>query len=196
MQRERYEEDENCSAFFFKNVRARGKKRVIQGLKKENGDSCEDREEIAEMTGLHCGKLFNAEDINIEKGDKFIRCLDKKIPLDIKQELDKDLKLEESYAALKTMKDNKVPGIDGLTKEFYISFWDLIGHHLLEIYNEMYACGKMNSSMREGIISLLYKKDDPTLLANYRPLTMLCVDYKILSKVLSKCPLSGSEERE
>lgn len=35
------------------------------------------------------------------------------------------------------MKNNKVPGIDGLSKEFYVTFWDLIGDHLLEVFNEM-----------------------------------------------------------
>lgn len=71
------------------------------------------------------------------------------------------------------------------SQELYMSFWDLVGHHLLEIYNEMYRCGKMNRSMRKGVVSLLYKKDYPMLLANYHPLTMLCVDYKILSKIIT-----------
>ncbi|CAB1347001.1 unnamed protein product [Coregonus sp. 'balchen'] len=39
--------------------------------------------------------------------------------------------------------------------------------------------------MAEGVLSLLYKKGDATDLGNWRPLTMLCVDYKLLAKVLA-----------
>ncbi|CDQ99049.1 unnamed protein product, partial [Oncorhynchus mykiss] len=36
-----------------------------------------------------------------------------------------------------------------------------------------------------GVLSLLYKKGEVTDLSNWRPLTMLCVDYKLLAKVLA-----------
>jgi hypothetical protein len=39
------------------------------------------------------------------------------------------------------------------------------------------SCGK-------ALISLLYKKDDPELLKNWRPISLLNVDYKIITKVL------------
>lgn len=185
LQKEKYEQDEKCSAYFFKKAQAQRKKQVIQGLKRENGDVCENNEEILEMARLHCSKLFERENSDIEKGNYFLDCIDKSVPLDLKEKLDEELKLEELYNALKSMKDKKVPGRDGLTKEFYIIFWPLIGHHLLEVFNEIFDCEKMSKSMREGVVSLLYKKDDPMLLANYRPLTMLCVDYKILSKAIT-----------
>lgn len=58
----------------------------------------------------------------------------------------------------------------------------MIGLHFLEVVKEILAMGRMCQSMREGIISLLYKKDDPKDLSNYRPITMLCIDYKTISK--------------
>lgn len=83
------------------------------------------------------------------------------------------------------MKDNKVPGVDGLSKEFYIVFWDIIGCHLLEVFRGIFGLEHMGVLMCEGVISLLYKKGDPKTLANWRPLTMLCVDYKLLSKAVT-----------
>lgn len=82
-------------------------------------------------------------------------------------------------------KANRTPGIDGLTKEFYLAFWDMVGHHLLEVFNEIMEEDEMSESMKMGVVTMLYKKGNPSQLANYRPLTVLCVDYKILSKALA-----------
>ena len=42
----------------------------------------------------------------------------------------------------------------------------------------------LGATMKEGVISLLYKKGDRERLENYRPITLLCVDYKIVARVL------------
>ena len=46
------------------------------------------------------------------------------------------------------------------------------------------ADGIMPESLRQAMISLLYKKDDPELLKIWRPISLLNVDYKIITKVL------------
>lgn len=59
---------------------------------------------------------------------------------------------------------------------------------MLEGASDIYKFGKMSKSMQVGIITLLYllyKKGDPKLFNKYRPLTMLCVEYKILSKAIT-----------
>ena len=55
---------------------------------------------------------------------------------------------------------------------------------LTEVYNEAMEMGQMPRSMLEGEITLLYKKKDPRDVRNYRPITLLNLDYKILTKVL------------
>ena len=41
------------------------------------------------------------------------------------------VRTEEITEVLKSFKDNKVPGIDGLPAEFYKAFWHLLGELLL-----------------------------------------------------------------
>ncbi len=48
--------------------------------------------------------------------------------------------MEECKEALKTFKDNKSPGGDGLTKEFYKHFWQLLAPHLLNFFREIFSC--------------------------------------------------------
>lgn len=59
------------------------------------------------------------------------------LPLDKKGKLETDITKEELYIALNSMKNRKVPGIDRLRQEIYMTFWDLLRSHLGEIINEM-----------------------------------------------------------
>lgn len=59
------------------------------------------------------------------------------LPLDKKGKLETDITKEELYIALNSMKKRKVPGIDRLRQEIYMTFWDLLRSHLGEIINEM-----------------------------------------------------------
>ena len=83
------------------------------------------------------------------------------------------------------LKENKSPGLDGLTSEFYIAMWKKIGPLLVEVYNESYNDGLLSKSQRESVLSLLFKKGDSSDLTNYRPISLNNIDYKILSLCLS-----------
>ncbi len=68
--------------------------------------------------------------------------------------------------------------------EFYIHFWDLIKSPLFCMYKECIAQKEMTTSMKQGIISLIPKPEkDLLLIDNWRPITLLTIDYKILALV-------------
>eukprot|EP00057_Strongylocentrotus_purpuratus_P026288 XP_011680762.1 PREDICTED: uncharacterized protein LOC583642 [Strongylocentrotus purpuratus] len=84
------------------------------------------------------------------------------------------------------MKHNKSPGLDGLPVEFYIVFWKDISDMLIDSFNFSLQNGLMSSSQRNGVITLIPKKDrDASYLKNFRPISLLTVDYKILAKTLA-----------
>lgn len=92
---------------------------------------------------------------------------------------------EELSEALKAMECNKSPGCDGLTTNFYRDFWPILGEGLTRVYNYAFENGFLTVSQRRGMITLLFKKGDRTLLKNWRPVTLLNTDYKILTKALA-----------
>ena len=53
------------------------------------------------------------------------------------------------------------------------------------ILNYSYAHGSLSDTQRRGILRLLFKKDDPLELKNWRPISLLNTDYKICTKVLA-----------
>lgn len=55
------------------------------------------------------------------------------------------------------------------------------------MFNESLQTGILPPSLRQATISLILKKDkDPQSCSNYRPISLLCADVKLLAKVLAK----------
>ena len=97
-----------------------------------------------------------------------------------------EVTLEECYSALKIMAANKAPGSDGFTTEFYQHFWNLLGNYMVKIFNYAFQNGILSISQRQGVISLIpKKKKNLEFLKNWRPVSLLNVDYKILTKVIA-----------
>ena len=70
--------------------------------------------------------------------------------------------------------------------EFYFTFWPILGKTIVEAFNEGFETKMLSNSQRQGVITLIEKEGkDPLYMKNYRPITLLNVDYKILSKVLA-----------
>ena len=85
------------------------------------------------------------------------------------------------------MPNNKSPGNDGLTKEFYETFWEEIKISLCNSITRSCQNGELSTSQRPAVIKLIEKKDkDKKLIKNWRPLSLLNVDTKLISKVLAE----------
>jgi hypothetical protein len=84
------------------------------------------------------------------------------------------------------MKNEKSPGPDGLPVEFYKCFFHLFGNTFVDMINEIFESAvKLPQTMRLSFITLLCKRPEQAhLLTNWRPISLLNVDYKIISKVL------------
>ena len=103
-----------------------------------------------------------------------------------KYSLDKPISKQEIYDTLISIEHNKSPGLDGLPVEFYIVFWKDISDMLLDSFNFSLQNGLMSSSQRNGVITLIPKKDRDTSYINFfRPISLLTVDYKLLAKTLA-----------
>ncbi|KAJ4919191.1 hypothetical protein JOQ06_000140 [Pogonophryne albipinna] len=101
------------------------------------------------------------------------------------KELDGPLTEEELCAALKSMQGGKAPGIDGLPPEFYKTFWDFLKEDLMDLFNESLNDSFLPLSCRRAVLTLLQKKGDLQEIKNWRPVSLLCTDYKLLFRALS-----------
>ena len=87
---------------------------------------------------------------------------------------------------LKMMKNGKSHGSDGFTTEFYKFFWKDIGSLVCHSINFAYNSGRLSDFQRQGITTCIPKDGrDRRHLKNWRPITLLNVDYKIASSVIA-----------
>ena len=84
-----------------------------------------------------------------------------------------------------SLKLNRSPGLDGLPAEFYKQFWNVIGTLIVDAFDESFEDQQLSESQRIAVITLIFKKGDARLLANYRPISLTNTDYKILAFCLA-----------
>ena len=88
---------------------------------------------------------------------------------------------------MKSFEKNKTPGNDGLTNEFYLAFWDLVGECLVDALTFAQEQGPLSSSQKQAMITLLEKKDkDRRFIKNWRPISLINVDVKNASKAIAR----------
>ena len=94
------------------------------------------------------------------------------------------LTLEKCFAALSGMVRGKTPGTDGFPMEFYLRFWSSLGADLVRVLNVAYEAGQLSTSQRRGFI-IVCKKNDRLETKNWRPISLLNVDYKVATRAIS-----------
>ena len=97
-----------------------------------------------------------------------------------------EITLEEVKTAIKESATNKSPGLDGITAEFYQATVNDVAPELVEVFNDQLGRLSLVASNKHGATRLVSKVKGIPLVSELRPLTLLNVDYKILTKILAK----------
>lgn len=192
-----FELGEKPTKFFFNLEENNYEKKLIREVELENGEIISDPVQVnkeirnfyqtmytSKINGNNCTSAYEHN----QKIDGFTEGLNiPQLNVEEQESLEKDLTIEELKDALASFADKKSPGEGGFTKEFYQTFFDLIGKDLLNSYNDSFHKGSLSITQKRGSITLIPKGDvNLTNLKNWRPISLLNVDYKLLSKVLAK----------
>ena len=179
------EEGEKSTRYFYSLENNRKAKQTIKLLTKNNLDTITETQDIITETHSFYTELYTAQKTESTKLTDFLNITTPILTQHDCNICEGHITENELRTALQTMENNKSPGLDGLSTNFYKHFWPILGHELTHIYNYAFDHEQLPLTQRRGVISLLFKKGDRTQLQNWRPITLLNTDYKILSKVLA-----------
>ena len=179
------EEGERPSRYFFNLQKIKAQRSHISSVYNLNGTEVSSQEEIEKAHVDFYSRLFSEELIDAALQDDLLSSLSRQLSSDQASSCEGQMTCDEMTLALRSMNANKAPGPDGLSVEFYAKFWDRLGPYLCRVLNACYRAGEMCESMKTSNTRVIFKKGDRKNLKNWRPISLLNVDYKICSKVLS-----------
>ena len=124
---------------------------------------------------------------NLDEMDKF---LEKHNLLRLNQEeiesMNRPITSTEIETVIKNLPTNKRPGPESFRGEFYQTFREELTPILLKLFQNTAERGTLPNSFYKATITLIPKPDkDGTEKENYRPISLMNMDAKILNKILS-----------
>ena len=176
---------------YFANLEKRNSvNKSIIHLQNSKGESLRNQDQIVEETLSFYRNLYESKDdkLNLEEFDQHLFRSDFPNLTEVKlRALEGRLSVGELLAALKKIPNNKSPGSDGFTAEFWKFFFNDMEIFLLRSLNYAYENGELSITQRLGIITLLPKGDKPKqFLKNWRPITLLNITYKLASACIAE----------
>ena len=149
---------EKASKFFCNLEKHNYTKKTIKRLKHHDGNNIYNQKSILTEIKYFYEKLFAEEKSENKKLDLETLMKNYNLPRLNKnnaKNLEGKLTLTEISKALKHMKNEKSPGIDGFSAEFYKIFWNNLKHIVLHALNKSYEKGILSTTLRHGLITCL-----------------------------------------
>ena len=164
--------------------------KFIPFIEKEDGSRIFDQKKILEEAKSYYEKLYSEQehitDENSELTFDLQNCDITKLNETQKNMIEGLLQYNEVAQTLKNMNNDKSPGIDGFSTNFYKVFWGKIGHFVVRALNYAFIENSFSHNINLGTIVCIPKETKPRqFLKNLRPITLLNVLYKLASSSIA-----------
>ena len=172
------------TAYFHAATRARRAINNVSVIEDEQGNEFHDDDQIASTIASYYQTIFTAgtpsDNLVVEEG------LTPKVTALMNSRLTAEPSLQEITEAVFSINPDKAPGPDGFSAGFYQSFWDIIGLDVSLDIKRFFESSFLPRQLNETHICLIPKITSPRRVADYRPIALCTVHYKIIAKVLTK----------
>ena len=161
----------------------RKKKNSIDGLHDENGVWQTDMGKVTAIAEGYYVDLFKAQ--NHTNMERVLDAVDRVVTDEMVQSLTQPYSKEDVRRALFSMHPSKSPRLDGMSPFFFQNFWHIVGSDVTLAVLSVLHFGIYLKKMNYAYIVLIPKKNDPKNITDFRPISLVNVVSRIISKVLA-----------
>jgi hypothetical protein len=169
--------------FFHQSASQRRRRNLITELHDNQGVTHTGDEAIGRLFEEYFDSLFKTS--NPVDFNSVLEGISPVVTVDMNTRLSQPFQRQEVDHAIKQMGPLKAPGPDGMSPIFYQTFWDSVGNDVSSAILSCLNSGNILKSINHTYITLIPKKQNPTKVTDFRPISLCNVIYKILSKVLT-----------
>ncbi|GJX66823.1 RNA-directed DNA polymerase, eukaryota, reverse transcriptase zinc-binding domain protein [Tanacetum coccineum] len=101
------------------------------------------------------------------------------------QFLERNVSKDEIKRSVWDCGSDRAPGPDGFTFKFFTTFWDLIEEDVYRFVQEFFNSGNFPNACNSSFIALIPKVSNSKLVSDFRPISLIGCQYKIIGKILA-----------
>ena len=152
-----YEYGEKNSKYFYSLEKTNYRRKHVTSITNHEDKRITDPKQILQEEELYFKEIYTSKNMNPQHPEfgNFFDNIDNTLSQEEAAICEGAITSEECYNALKVMANDKSPGSDGFTAEFYRYFWNLISNYMVESFNYAFQNGILSISQRQGVISLI-----------------------------------------
>lgn len=190
-----YEYGNKSGKILARALHAKKAKTTIHSITDPTGNRLVSNDQIAGQFVNYYSQLYNLHPHDTQKVDNHRRkaiqdflsnYCPQHIPIDEANNLERPITPAELDVVLKQLKPGKSPGPDGLTTGYYQTYIDILKPHFLQAFNSVSSGNPPPRDLLAAHVTVIPKPNkDASMVANYRPISLLNVDLKIYAKILA-----------
>lgn len=175
--------DRNTS-FFHAITKGKRSRNTITSIQDEHGVIHRGQQSIGRVAQDYFTSFFSSSSTDPSVYDKVFSGFTKKVTAEINMDLTREVTIEEIQEAIFAIGPHRAPGPDGFSTVFYHQFWDELKTEIIQEVKQFFDTGEIDPALNHTNICLIPKVYPPTGMAEFRPIALCNVAYKVISKIL------------
>ncbi|XP_062107185.1 uncharacterized protein LOC133818358 [Humulus lupulus] len=175
--------DENTK-LFHTSLKVRRQQNTIYSIRDQNGNWVDNQEGVIKAFLEFYDSLLGSKTEDRTRVHKRIVQEGALISQSQANWLVRDYTSEEVEAALKSIPNDKAPGLDGYNSAFFKDTWEITGKEVKEAILSFLNTGKLLKEINATTVTLVPKAICPESVNDYRPIACCNVIYKIATKMI------------